>query len=86
MATHWGATLGLGTGLVLTLKRTYDAYKAGWDVADTFQSCFTSYSYQHKDWDISRAVFTVPAAVGGTATFVAVKTGYNSWTPKGVNI
>ena len=86
MPTHWGATLGLLTGGILTAKQTIKAWREGWDVADTFQSCFTGWSLVKGDFDMSRMVFTIPAAVGGAATWVAIKTGYNAWTPKGANI
>jgi len=86
MPTHWGATGGLLVGGILTLWKTIHAYREGWDVADTFQSCFTGWSFVKEDFDMSRMVFTIPAAVGGAATWVAIKTGYNAWTPTGANI
>ena len=86
MVMHLGATGGLVVGGIMTALKTIHAYREGWDVPDTFQSCFTGYSFVHKDFDMARAVFTIPVTVGGAATFVAVKTGYNGWTPKGVNV
>lgn len=86
MAMHLGATLGLAVGGIATALRTIHAWKENWDVADTFQSCFTGYSWCHQDWKAERMVFTIPVAAGGAATWAAIKTGYNSWTPKGVNV
>lgn len=87
MPTHWGATLGLFVGAIATAKKTYDAWKEGRDVVNVFQGCFTGYSwYGEGSWDPRRMVFTIPAAVGGVATYVAIKTGYNSWTPTGANV
>ncbi len=86
MPMHLGATLGLVVGGVLTAAKTIHAWREGWDVADTFQSCFTSYSFVHEDFKVERAVFTIPVVIGGVATKTAIWTGYNGWTPKGANI
>jgi len=86
MPTHWGATGGLIVGALLTAVKTIHAWREGWDVPDTFQSCFTGWSFVHDDWEASRMVFSIPVAVGGAVTWVAIKSGYNSWTPKGVNV
>ena len=91
MPMHIGATLGLIVGGIATAIRTHRAYvdsAANMEVvADTFQSCFSGYSWRSTDaWKVERMVFTIPAAVGGGMTWVAIKTGYNSWTPKGANL
>ena len=84
--TNWGATLGLIMGVVMTTLRTVHAWRAGWDVPDTFQSCFTGWSLEKEDWSARRMLFTIPVVVGGAATFIAVKTGFNRWTPKKANL
>ena len=83
---NWGATLGLAVGGIMTGINTYKAYKEGWDVGDSFQSCFTGYSMQKKDFDASRMVFTIPALTGGAASWIARKTKFNTMTPKGWNV
>ena len=78
--------MGLGLGLGMTLVKTIHAWRSGWNVGDTFQSCFSGYSFEHDDWDASRMVGSIPMVVGGVTTLVAVKSGFNRWTPKGVNM
>lgn len=86
MPMHILATGGLIVGGLLTAAKTYHAWKEGWDVPDTFQSCFTGYSWVHEDFKAERAVFTIPVVVGGVGTKLAIWTGYNQWTPKGTNL
>lgn len=84
--THWGATLGLAAGLIGTAYKGYQAWKEGWPVLDTMQGCWTGYSFEKEDFDVTRMVGTIPTVAGGVATKVAIWTGYNAWTPKNVNI
>ena len=86
MGGHIGATLGLATGLILTAFRTIKAWREDRDVLDHFQSCFTGWSFEREDFHAPRMVFTIPTVVGGAATWVAIKTDYNSWTPTGWNV
>ena len=83
---NWGATLGLATGGIMTAIKVVQAYKAGWNVGDTFQSCISGYSFEHKDFDASRMVFTIPVVAGGSASWIARKTKFNTMTPKGMNV
>lgn len=84
--TNWAATIGLIVGVTMTALKTIHAWREGWDVPDTFQSCFTGWSMVHEDFSVSRMVFTIPVVVGGVTTFIATKVGYNKWTPKGANL
>ena len=91
MPMHIGATLGLLVGGLATAMKTHKAYKdSGGDMdvtVDTFQGCFSGYSWRSDNaWAMRRMVFTIPAAVGGGVTYVAIKTNYNSWTPTGANL
>ena len=86
MGFRIGAGIGILAGSLMTARRIIDAHKAGWDVADTAQSCFSGYSFVKGDHDVSRMVFTIPVAVGVAASAIASKTGANRYTPKGINI
>lgn len=86
MSGHILATGGLIVGGLLTAAKTYHAWKENWDVADTFQSCFSGYSFHFEDFKAERMVFTIPVVIGGIGTYAAIKTGYNDWTPKGANL
>jgi hypothetical protein len=81
MPTHWGATLGLVGSLLLTVK----AYREdGWfGVKRSWTGLDSNYPGEIF-WD--RIEAPIPLVVGGGATLIAVKTGFNNWTPKGLNV
>lgn len=81
MPLHIGATVGLIGSAVLTIK----AYREdGWfGVKRSWTGLDSNYP---GEWFPDRIEAPIPLAVGATATFVAIKTGFNGWTPKGLNV
>lgn len=81
MGAHWGATLGLLGTSILTLK----AWREGgwWQVKRSWTGLDSNYP---GEWFPDQIDAPLPLIAGGAATFVAVKTGFNSWTPKYCNV
>lgn len=86
MPTHWGATGGLVLGTVLYLK---DLWNHRHD-AEAFKRHAVlgviGYNVTSEEWEPWKARFSIPVLIGGGATYVAIKTGYNDWTPTGYNV
>lgn len=81
MGMHWGATLGLLGSLAVSWRAYQDD---GWfGVKRSWTGLDSNYPGEIF-WD--RIEAPIPLLVGGAATFVAVKTGFNKWTPKYFNV
>ena len=93
MPTHWGATLGLVTGAVLTVadavKRKRDGQTAE-EILGGIGESFIGINYgapeDTQEFRLETMRFTLPVLLGGVATKVAIWTDYNSMTMKGLNI
>ena len=85
---HIGATLGIATGSILTILYVADGYKkdGGSGALRRTVEAFSGWNPEDGTWKAQRMRFTIPVAAGCSATAVAVKTGVNRWTPKGINI
>lgn len=76
---HLGITLGLLGSAVNTVR----AYREGG--MNRVIISWTGYDSNY-GWNWKWATSAVPLIVGAAATFVAVKSGINKWTPTGINI
>lgn len=86
MPMHLGSTFGLLGSIGVTIAKGLQAKREGWPVLDTMQGTWSGYSFEKEDWDIKRVIAPIPLIVGGTATYIAKKTKFNSDTPKGMNV
>lgn len=80
MGWHMGATAGLIGSAILTWKE----YKKGG--FNRVVRSWTGWDMDDEIWIAANIRAALPLTMGAGATYAAIKTGFNDWTPTGWNV